>query len=81
MSPGQGWIALWQTPEDKNNIENLSLSGFEAEGLTGNPSWRCSAISLQRPLIMTPVRPRDFAPALIKPPHTALIQSANRFES
>ena len=50
----------------------------ERRRLTGKPKRRCSAISRQRPLIMTPFRPRDLAPALIRPPHTALTQSERR---
>ena len=42
---------------------------------TGKPAARCSAISLQRPEMMTPWTERACAPAVIRPPQTALLAS------
>ena len=42
---------------------------------TGNPALRCSAKSLHRPEMTTPIAPRALAPAVINPPHTAFFVS------
>lgn len=62
----------------ESGSENMPLCEADVRTPTGNSNRRCSAISRQRPLIMTPPKPFDLAPALINPPHTALTQSETK---